>query len=531
MDKRKVSYDEVLKSPQVPSQIIIPTPKKHSNLVKPDFSPIFEKQNKLVYKKFGSYKKQPIFNEPESPMKSPNFKTSVKMKGRDLFGAKPEVEELGNFFKKLNFDDFADDKNDFLEKNGGNNLNKEEKNRNNKFNKLFEKCEEEDEDSGNLGNENHFTSTQNTGLEVEEENKYKNMTSFERKKNRGIRKCSINIEKNREILKSGKFEEEFNLIKTIKKDKFSSIYKVQEIKTKKIYCIKKIVKTSPKSSIDDLKKITHDFSLNLNNILSSFCVLNKEFWIETEEFKPVSEFNFSNKNLYLLSNYYENGDIFDFLEKLEENNFTFSENFYWDLIFEMILGLLFLHECGYIHTDIQPGNYLVDINGYIKLNDFSLAKKIKELPSMDDINEGDSRYISKELFHFEQYKNFKINEKSDVFSLGLTLLELLTKIELPYNGDLWHQLRDDNFKISEKNFEKCNVENNKEFMVLISQMILPFERRPNLKEIINYFPKLKNRYDKLKMGKYQKSCEIPKFQGESNVKILKLKSAPSTEML
>ena len=533
MDIRKVSLDETRKINQAKDKIIIPTPKKHSNLVKPDFSPILEKQNKLLYKKFGSYKK-PIYNEPESPMKSPNFKTSVKMKGRNLFGATPEIEEGLDFFKKLNFDDCANDKNSFLgRKNGEYDLNGE-KNGGNKFNKFLEKCEEEDEDTFEQGNHVPYTSTQNTGLDIEEDYKcnssYKN-GQYKPQKKGGLRKCSINIENNKEILKKGKFEEEFNLIKTIKKDKFSTIYKVQKIKTKEIFCVKKIVKTSPKSNIDNLKRITQDFSYNSNNILSKFCVQNIDFWIETEEFKQTSDLNFCNKNLYLLTNFYENGDILDYLERLEENQFNFTEEFYWDIIFEMMMGLLFVHECGYIHTDIQPGNYLVDLNGFLKLNDFSLANKISELPYMDDIIEGDARYISKELFHFEEYKNSKINGKSDVFSLGLTLLELIAKIDLPYNGELWLKLRDENFKISESFFEKCNIENHKEFMVLISQMILPFEQRPSLKDLINYFPKLKNRFEKLKNGKYSKSGEIPKFHQNINMKILNLKSAPSTDIL
>ena len=489
MDKRKVSFDEIQKPSIFRDRIIIPTPKKPSNLVKPDFSPIFEKQNQFGYKKFGSYKKQ-IYKEPESPIKSPNFKTSVKMKGRNLFGAKPENGKEFNFFKKLNFDDCADDKNNFLgRKNGGIGPFPEEKNSNNKFNMFLEKCEEEDEDNFDLGNHNINSSTQNTGLELEEdeEKKYTNSLSnnynrnyyWQHKKKGGIRKCSINIENNMEILKTGKFEEEFNLLKTIKADKFSSIYKVQKIDSKKIYCIKKIVKTSPKSNIDNLKKITQDFRYNFNNILSQFCVQNIEYWIEKEEFKQLSELNFCNKNLYLLSNFYENGDIFDYLEKLEENKFIFTEDFYWDLVFEMIMGLLFVHECGYIHTDIQPGNYLVDSNGYLKLN----------------------------------------------------LLELIAKIELPYNGELWHKLRDENFRISENFFEKCNIKNHQEFMILISQMILPLEKRPNLKEIINNFPKLKNRYEKVFYGKYNKSCEIPKFSEDVNMKILNLRSAPSSDIL
>jgi serine/threonine protein kinase len=219
------------------------------------------------------------------------------------------------------------------------------------------------------------------------------------------------------------------------------------------------------------------------------------------------------------------------LEKLEKIKFKFTEEFYWDLIFEMIMGVLFVHECGYIHIDIQPGNFLVNAEGYIKLNDFSLAIKKIDLPNLDDIIEGDSRYISKELFHFDKNNAKKINEKTDIFSLGLTLLELIAKIELPYNGELWHKLRDENFKISESFFDKCNIENHKEFMILISQMILPFEKRPNLREIINCFPELKKRYEKLFSGRYSKSCELPRFDDGISNKILNLRSAPSTDIL
>jgi len=316
-------------------------------------------------------------------------------------------------------------------------------------------------------------------------------------------------------------------------DKFSSIYKVEEIKTKKIFCIKKIVKTSPKSNIDNLKKITSDFRNNNNNALKQFCSKILEFWIEKEEYNALlSEMNYCDKNLYLLSNFYENGDIFDYIEKLEllakDGLFTFTENFYWDIIFEMIMGTLFVHECGYMHIDIQPTNFLVDENGYLKLNDFSLAIRVSELCVLDDIIEGDARYISKELFHFK--KNTKINSKVDVFSLGLSLLEIIAKIELPYNGNLWHELRNENFKITNKFFDKSNVKNVDEFVSLISQMILPFERRPSIKDLINTFPQLSQRYKLLLSGNYKKSCKIPKLKINSSSN-LNLNSAPSQEKL
>ena len=238
--------------------------------------------------------------------------------------------------------------------------------------------------------------------------------------------------------------------------------------------------------------------------------------------------NFCDKNLYLQTNYYENGDILDYLEKLEKNGYNFSDNFYWDLIFEMMMGLLFVHECGYMHIDIKPSNFLVDENGYILLNDFSLALRVNDLFLLDDIIEGDSRYISKELFHFK--KNSKIDTKVDIFSLGLTLFELIAKIELPYNGQLWHELRDENFKLSQEYFKKCNISNANCFISLISQMILPFDKRPSIKELINQISQLSQRYNLLLKGNYKKSCDIPKLF-DKRINSLNFKSVPSQEYL
>lgn len=42
------------------------------------------------------------------------------------------------------------------------------------------------------------------------------------------------------------------------------------------------------------------------------------------------------------------------------------------------MALGYLHECGFIYRDLKPENILVDINGYIKLADFGLAKKLDE---------------------------------------------------------------------------------------------------------------------------------------------------------
>ena len=172
----------------------------------------------------------------------------------------------------------------------------------------------------------------------------------------------------------------------------------------------------------------------------------------------------------------------------------------------MIIGLLYIHNKGYIHFNIKPTNFLVDDEGFIKLNDFGLSHKEKELSYLDDIIEGDSKYISKELFEcLDSISLKKINNKTDIFSLGLTILEIIAKIELPSNGQLWKDLRNSGSDIlSNKIFVNSNISDIEDFLKLIKKMIKPVNERPSLMELINETSELNKRYEFLKRKSYNK---------------------------
>ena len=51
---------------------------------------------------------------------------------------------------------------------------------------------------------------------------------------------------------------------------------------------------------------------------------------------------------------------------------------------------------------------------------------------------GDSRYMADEVLTEK-----RLTTKNDIFSLGITLLELGTDLDVPKDGALWHKLRED----------------------------------------------------------------------------------------
>ena len=55
----------------------------------------------------------------------------------------------------------------------------------------------------------------------------------------------------------------------------------------------------------------------------------------------------------------------------------------------------------------------------------------------NDEVEGDSIYMAPELLRMDLPKNERISLKADVFSLGVSLLEIATSIDLPQSGIMW----------------------------------------------------------------------------------------------
>jgi len=86
-----------------------------------------------------------------------------------------------------------------------------------------------------------------------------------------------------------------------------------------------------------------------------------------------------------------------------------------------------------VHLDIKPDNILHSFSGKFKIGDLGLARITTNL---EEINEGDSRYLAKEILEniTENAENIPDLTKADMFSLGATLYEIVTHTDLPSRG-------------------------------------------------------------------------------------------------
>lgn len=105
----------------------------------------------------------------------------------------------------------------------------------------------------------------------------------------------------------------------------------------------------------------------------------------------------------------------------------------YKLLREMLLALKLIHQHGKVHLDIKPENIFVK-DDLFKLGDFGL---VVEETTVGEVEEGDCRYMCRELIS----GNHRDLTKCDIFSLGITLYQVIVDQDLPADGPKWHDLR------------------------------------------------------------------------------------------
>ena len=92
-----------------------------------------------------------------------------------------------------------------------------------------------------------------------------------------------------------------------------------------------------------------------------------------------------------------------------------------ELIEHACAGLAHAHRAGVVHLDIKPDNLMLDETGVVKVLDFGIARVLKSDLLVTRQLGGTLRYMSP-----EQIENRPLDRRSDVFSLGCVLFELVT---------------------------------------------------------------------------------------------------------
>ena len=102
-----------------------------------------------------------------------------------------------------------------------------------------------------------------------------------------------------------------------------------------------------------------------------------------------------------------------------------------ELIKQVASALSVAHRNHIIHRDVKPHNIMITKDGMAKLADFGIAKAVSDSTLVTETSKviGSVHYFSP-----EQARGAYVDERSDIYSLGIVLYEMLTG-QVPFDGD------------------------------------------------------------------------------------------------
>ncbi len=138
----------------------------------------------------------------------------------------------------------------------------------------------------------------------------------------------------------------------------------------------------------------------------------------------VYEYGEENDTAFIAMEYVEGQSLKDVVDA--RKNFTLAE--VADILSQLLTGLHYAHTSGIVHRDIKPDNLIFAPDGTLKIMDFGVARLESSSMTMAGSVMGTPSYMAPELFSGEA-----IDQRSDLFSAGIILYQLLTGRK-PFSG-------------------------------------------------------------------------------------------------
>ena len=214
----------------------------------------------------------------------------------------------------------------------------------------------------------------------------------------------LNLEPQNNNSSEDKINDDYQLLDKLGEGSYGSVFKALCIKTGQIVAVKRVETTG------ELESLKREISI-MEKCHSDYIV---RYYGST----------FQENVLWLIMEYCAAGSVLDLIRitKKQLNELEIAS-----ILFYTLKGLQYLHENKKIHRDIKAGNILLDANGNAKLADFGVSTELLHTWADKDTFIGSPFWMSPEVINKSKY-----NKKTDIWSLGITAIEL-AEGEPPYS--------------------------------------------------------------------------------------------------
>ena len=202
---------------------------------------------------------------------------------------------------------------------------------------------------------------------------------------------------------------DYNLIKDIGEGNFGKVKLAKLKSTKEKFAIK----------ILDKEKLKTQTKSTLFNEIEIISKLNHKNVIHVEKILEDS------KNYYIIMEYCEKGELFDYIVNKERLNPAEASLFFYQLI----NGVEYIHKKGFAHRDLKPENLLLTKEKILKIIDFGLCHDF-DGENYLTTKCGSPSYAAPEILKGYPYDGFK----TDIWCCGIILYAMLCGY-LPFDGD------------------------------------------------------------------------------------------------
>ena len=210
--------------------------------------------------------------------------------------------------------------------------------------------------------------------------------------------------------------DDFEILQILGRGKYGFVSKVKSKINQKIYAIKVTDFSLIKDELE--RQVLRNEIEIISNLDSPHIIKFYGYFKEGERF-------------YIIMEYINNGNIKDYIFAYKDKKKPIPEEELWNLFYQCMSGLVYIHNKNIIHRDIEPENLFITENKTIKIGDFnaSAMRKIKRINNQnlenlqpllrETLKIGNPLYMSPEMYNHKGY-----GSKVDVYSMGCTFYEM-----------------------------------------------------------------------------------------------------------